>query len=68
MAILNYQEYDRLPLVHFGYWDETLVKWAQEGHITTEDALNWADGTPVCNRISSKLGFDFAWFNTVADF
>lgn len=27
-AILNYRDYDRLPLVHFGYWKETLSKWA----------------------------------------
>jgi hypothetical protein len=26
MAILHYQSYDRLPVVHFGFWDETLLK------------------------------------------
>jgi len=31
LAILNYQDYDRLPLVHFGFWRETLQKWAGEG-------------------------------------
>ncbi len=29
-AVLRYQEYDRLPVVHFGYWGETLQKWAAE--------------------------------------
>jgi len=68
LAVLNYQKYDRLPLVYFGYWPETLIKWAQEGHIEMDDALNWNDGTPVCMRISGKLGFDFAWFNVFPDF
>ena len=47
MAILNYQDYDRLPIVHFGYWQETLAKWAQQGYITPEMAQNWADGGRV---------------------
>ena len=68
LAVLNYEKYDRLPIVHFGYWDETLVKWANEGHISMEDALSWNDGTPVCKRISDKLGFDFAWFNCFMNF
>jgi len=68
MAVLNYEEYDRLPIVHFGYWEETLVKWANEGHINMDDAISWGDGTPVCKRISDKLGFDFAWYNCFLDF
>lgn len=68
LAVLHYQPYDRLPIVHFGYWPETLVKWAHEGHISMDDAKNWGDGTPVCKRISEKLGFDFAWFNTFPGF
>ena len=61
LAILNYASYDRLPLVHFGYWDETLDKWAAEGHITTEEARNWKDGNPIDAAIATKLGFDFNW-------
>ena len=68
LAVLNYQPYDRLPIVHFGYWRETLIKWAQEGHISMDDARSWNDGTPICKRISEKLGFDFAWFNTFPGF
>ena len=37
-AILHYEDYDRMPVVHFGYWNETLDKWAAEGHITPEQA------------------------------
>ncbi len=63
IAVLNYQDYDRLPIVHFGFWRETLYKWADEGHITIEEAKNWADGTPVDKTIGDKLGFDFNWYN-----
>jgi uroporphyrinogen decarboxylase len=61
-AILHYEPCDRLPLVHFGYWDETLDKWAAEGHLTHEERGayaengNWADVS-----IARKLGFDFDW-------
>lgn len=61
LAILNYKSYDRLPLLHFGFWDETLQKWAVEGHLTIEEAENWRDGNAVDAVISEKLGFDFNW-------
>jgi len=63
MAILHYQEYDRLPIVHFGFWTETLEKWAKEGHIAAEEAQNWADGNPTDAAITKKIGFDFNWYN-----
>ena len=61
LAILRYEDYDRLPLVHFGYWRETLEKWCREGHITQEECHNWADGNPADESIGDKLGFDFNW-------
>ena len=60
-AILDYQSYDRLPLVHFGFWEETLDKWAAEGHITIEQAQGWSDGNPTDAAITAKLGLDFNW-------
>jgi hypothetical protein len=63
MAILHYQEYDRLPVVHFGFWDETLVKWAEEGHLTHAEARAWSDGNPTDAVIGGRLGFDFNWYN-----
>jgi len=63
-AILNYQSYDRLPVVHFGFWNETLEKWALEGHITEHEAKTWGDGNPADEAISSRLGFDFNWYHT----
>ena len=54
MAVLNYEDYDALPVVHFGYWGETVAKWVGEGHITPETAADES-------KTSSMLGFDFGW-------
>jgi len=64
MAVLHYEDYDRLPVVHFGFWRETLEKWAAEGHITEEEAAAWGDNNPTDAVLSEKLGFDFNWSNT----
>ena len=63
MAVLNYGDYDRLPVVHFGFWGETLQKWAAEGHISSEDAKNWRDGNPTDAIIGQKLGFDCNYYS-----
>jgi uroporphyrinogen decarboxylase len=60
-AILNYQNYDRMPVVHFGFWLQTLEKWAHQGYITMEQAYNWNDFAPAEKEIADKLGFDFNW-------
>ncbi len=65
MAVLNYQSYDRLPVVHFGFWDQTLEKWAAEGHLTEEEAREWKDGNTMDAVVSRKLGFDFNWYSCV---
>lgn len=62
LAVLHYKKYDRLPLAHFGFWGETLTKWAEEGHITTEEAQGWGDGNEVEKSITQKLGFDFNYY------
>jgi len=64
-AILNYENYDRMPVVHFGFWGETLWKWAQEGHITEEEARTWGDGNATDKAISAKLGFDMNYCSIV---
>ncbi len=60
-AILHYQDYDKMPVVHFGYWTETLQKWADEGHISRELAHAWTDGNEADKEIAARLGFDFNW-------
>ena len=64
LAILHYQNFDHLPVVSFGYWVETLQKWAAEGHITQEEANGYAkkgDNSAADNSVMKKLGFDFNW-------
>ena len=61
--ILDFKTTTPMPVVHFGYWPETLAKWHQEGHITKEEAQNWDDSTPADFSIGKKLGFDFNWYN-----
>jgi hypothetical protein len=61
LAILNYRPCDRLPIVHFGYWTETLEKWAAEGHMTVAQAAGWRDGNAIDREVSARLGFDFGW-------
>ena len=58
-AIMNYEGYDRMPVVHFGYWTELLEKWVAEGHLKPEEITDIGDGTPNSNLIGDKLGFDF---------
>ena len=66
LAVLGYAPYDRLPIVHFGFWEETLAKWAAQGYITHAEAAGWADGNACDRSISAKLGFDFNWASTYA--
>ena len=66
-AILHYEECDRMPVVHFGYWEETLEKWRNQGHLTSTEIEGVADGNEKEKAISDKLGFDFNWFNVVRD-
>ena len=42
-AIMHYQPYDRMPVVAFGYWGETLRKWQAEGHVSEEEAAHYWD-------------------------
>lgn len=62
LAILRFQPYDRLPLVHFGFWIETLEKWHREGRLEASDLVDYADGSPSERSIERKLGFDFNWY------
>jgi len=61
LAVLRYEDYDRLPLVHFGYWRETLEKWAAEGHVSGALAKSHGDGNPADHELNALLGWDFNW-------
>jgi uroporphyrinogen decarboxylase len=61
LAVLRYQKYDRLPLVHFGFLSETLDRWHKEGHLTEDERNRCGDGNPMGDSVAKKLGFDFGW-------
>lgn len=53
-----------MPLVAFGYWTETLDKWAAEGNISKDLAEEYrrrGDNSEADNLIMAQLGFDFNW-------
>lgn len=63
LAVLRYQPYGSLPVVHFGFWRETLEKWAGEGHLPMDIAKAWGDGNDADTEIGRRLGFDFNWYS-----
>ena len=68
MAVLHYQPCDKLSVVSFGYWAETVQKWAREGHITQEEADDYCrhgDNGWGDRAIMRRLGFDFNWNSCV---
>ena len=65
-ALLHYQDVDQIPLLHAGFWPETLEKWYKEGHITAEEAgtydhVELGDFIINCKyekSVATKLGLD----------
>lgn len=69
LAILNYEKFDKMPVVSFGYWRETALEWAEQGHITMEEAKDYqasGDNSAGDNSIMKKLGFDFNWNSCIS--
>ena len=69
-AILHYEQYDRIPVVHFGFWPETIEKWVCEGHLSLssgEIRASTVDGSVAEARVAEKLGFDFNWHTILSD-
>lgn len=61
MNILHFKDADRLPAVHFGYWGELLVEWAEQGKIPADLAYgNW-DGNDKDRILDKLIGWDFNW-------
>jgi len=61
-AVLLGEPYDRLPIVHFGWWTETLQKWVQEGHLTQDEISGLYDGSEKDVALGKKQGFDYNYF------
>ena len=65
MNILHYKSADRMPAVHFGYWNELLWEWAEQGKIPRHIAERWWDGSPAERELDELIGWDFNWYRTV---
>ncbi len=59
--ILHFRDVDRLPAVHFGYWPELVIEWAELGKIPAELAHGWYDGGEKDRRLDELIGWDFNW-------
>ncbi len=64
MNLLHYKPVDRLPAVHFGYWGELLVEWAEQGKIPRELAEGNYDGSQKDQELDRLIGWDFNWSRT----
>ena len=61
MNILHYKPVDRFPAVHFGYWKELLVEWAEQGKIPKELSVGCGDGSEKERELDKLIGWDFNW-------
>lgn len=65
MNILHYRPADRLPAVHFGYWNELVYEWADQGKIDRSIAEHWGDGNDADRELDRLIGWDFNWYHAV---
>lgn len=61
LNLLEGKDVDRMPAVHFGYWDELLQEWADQGHISRTLARAHYDGGPADKQLDKLLGWDFCY-------
>lgn len=66
MNILHYKNADRLPAVHFGYWPELLIEWAEQGHIPMDLARAYGDSNQADRELDKIIGWDFNWQHVVS--
>jgi len=62
LAILHYQDYDAVPVLDFGYWDELLIEW-RDAHLLTSEECELLEGpnpqyAKVSTMVSRRQGFD----------
>ncbi|MBE6937422.1 MAG: hypothetical protein E7460_02555 [Ruminococcaceae bacterium] len=61
MAILHGKEADRIPVVHFGFWDECYAMFEEQGYIPIEKNEDGTDRHLGEAEVFELLGFDFGW-------
>ncbi|MDO8683920.1 MAG: hypothetical protein Q7N50_10620 [Armatimonadota bacterium] len=65
LAVLNYESYDRMPVVHFGFLATTVQRWVSEGHLTSEEAACVWDCSAAEDALGKRLGFDCNYHNRI---
>ncbi len=61
LNILHFKDADRLPAVHFGYWNELVEEWAEQGKIPKELGYGVWDGSEKDKEMDKLIGWDFNW-------
>ncbi|MBQ5973984.1 MAG: hypothetical protein IJL69_07255 [Oscillospiraceae bacterium] len=61
MAVLHYEDVDRIPVVHFGFWDECYSLFERQGHIPVLKNEDGTDRHLTEREVFAMLGFDFGW-------
>lgn len=61
LNLLDGKPVDRMPAVHFGYWRELLIDWANEGHISHKIATRANDSNNYDRQLDEILGWDFCY-------
>lgn len=65
LNLLHYKPVDRMPAVHFGYWHELLIEWAEQGKISMDLARSQGDGNAADRELDRLIGWDFNWQHMV---
>ena len=65
LRILRYEDYDWMPVVHFGFWDELYDKWEAEGRIPCDAERKELGRGSGERMVAEKLGFDIGWGEAV---
>lgn len=66
LNILHFKSVDRFPAVHFGYWEELLLEWAEQKKIPRSLADAVQDGNEADMELDKIIGWDFNWSRTVS--
>lgn len=66
LNILHFKSVDRFPAVHFGYWEELLLEWAEQKKIPRSLAEAVSDGNEADMELDKIIGWDFNWSRTVS--
>lgn len=59
LAVMNGRKYDRLPVLNFGFWEETLEKWIAQGHLKPGALTAYQKQSDELQEVARALGYDY---------